>query len=99
MTAKFRMTAFSHTPFTFLNEKLINRYSIVILLILPNCLQNTLVQLLPERQYLRGILGTRPVTSDGTLYDVFLKQWNEADPDVYYGAGNTSFSQYPEVML
>ncbi len=57
------------------------------------------MDLLPDHQYLRGILGTRPVTSDGELYDAFIEQWNEADPNVFYGAGNTSFSQYPEVRM
>ena len=43
--------------------------------------------LVQQRPYLKGIIGTNPVSTDGALYDSFQAVWKNADPMVYYGAG------------
>lgn len=56
------------------------------------CQQTTFPKHIGQRQYLKGLIGTRPVVDKGRLYNQFRDQWLDADPDVYHGAGNVSES-------
>ena len=49
--------------------------------------QNTLLTSLAAKPYLAGIVGTRPTTSNGALFNTFANRWEDASPDMYTGAG------------
>lgn len=55
--------------------------------------------MLGEKPYLKGLVGTKPVVSNGALYDDFMNAWKLADPTIYYNAGHASVGDNMPVSI
>jgi hypothetical protein len=42
----------------------------------------------------RGMIGTRPQSASGPLYEAFLDDWETRDPAVYPGAGSRTINAF-----